>query len=261
MALMGWDLDATIGKLHRFWWWCLKYAEDGDLRKHNDSRLAVAMGVAMDNSKKLVEAMVQSCWIDREPYFRVHDWWEYAGLLLQIRYKHDAKKWKRVRSLYDGKSKNGSNNGSKNSTPTNQPTRPTRPTKRDGAQGGEVDIPEELLPDREAILAWLTYKREKGQTYKTSGRNALWRRLREIPQGQRKAAVEHSMANNWAGIYEPKKGTGYTGPDPKVVERERRERWVKAGLSACHGAPVQSDDDGVPRCVSCVGKVEMMVKT
>lgn len=113
MSLMNWSLDETIGKLHRFWWWCVDYAENGDLRKHNDARLASAVGLNGDDGKKFVEAMVQSRWIDRNPYFRVHDWWDYVGRFLQSRYKHYPKKWKEIRKLY----LNGSMNSSKHQTP------------------------------------------------------------------------------------------------------------------------------------------------
>jgi hypothetical protein len=113
MCAMGWSLNETLGALHRFWWWCVDYAEDGDLRKHNDARIALAVGLNVDSGKHFVESMVQSCWIDRDPYFRVHDWWQYIGLFLQIKYKHNPSSWKRIRSKY----KNGSNNRSKNSIP------------------------------------------------------------------------------------------------------------------------------------------------
>lgn len=127
-ASMGWTLDQTIGKLHRFWWWCARYAPDGDLKKHNDNRIASSMGVAIEDSKRLIEAMVASCWIDREPYFRVHDWWDYFGPFLQIKYKHSAENWKKIRALY----KNGEENSSLNSTP-DLPDLPDQPTKQIGA--------------------------------------------------------------------------------------------------------------------------------
>jgi hypothetical protein len=101
MAAMGWDLDTTIGKLHRLWWWCVDYAEDGDLRKHNDNRIANAMGVANADASKLIKSLVSSGWLDREPYFRVHDWWDYIGLFLQR--KHGGKnpqKWQHIKDSY-----------------------------------------------------------------------------------------------------------------------------------------------------------------
>jgi hypothetical protein len=98
--LMSWDLDTTLGKLDRFWWWCQKYAEDGDLRKHNDSRIADSMGVAMADSKRLVDALVKAGWLDREPYFRVHDWWDHIGDWLRAKYKRSPERWGKVKEMY-----------------------------------------------------------------------------------------------------------------------------------------------------------------
>ena len=101
MSLTGWDLDTCLGKLHRFWWWCVDYAEDGDLRRHNDDRLGLAVGVLPgEESRRFVEAMVAARWLDRDPYFRVHDWWNYIGKFLQSKYKRDPAKWQSVKDLY-----------------------------------------------------------------------------------------------------------------------------------------------------------------
>lgn len=115
MHLMGWDVDQTIGKLHRFWWWCVDYAEDGDLQKHNDARIAAAVGLNGEQGKIFVENMVKSCWIDRDPYFRVHEWWNYFGRFLQVKYKHNPNEWRKIRKLY----KNGSYNRTPNLTKPN----------------------------------------------------------------------------------------------------------------------------------------------
>ena len=130
MTRMGWDLDTTVGKLHRLWWWCVDYAEDGDLRKHNDARIGAAVGLNGEASKRFIEAMVASGWIDRKPYFRVHDWWDHIGLFLQSKYKRYPDKWKRVRGLYQGnRSSNRSRNGCVTANQPNQPNR-TKPTDR-----------------------------------------------------------------------------------------------------------------------------------
>lgn len=97
---MEWDIDTATGKLHRFWWWCLDYAIDGDLRKFNDAQLAHGMGVSIPHAKKLTAAMVESRWIDRTPYFRVHDWWDYVGKFLIIKWKNYPDKWKAVQTAY-----------------------------------------------------------------------------------------------------------------------------------------------------------------
>lgn len=149
-AAMGWDLDTTIGKLHRFWWWCVDYAEDGDLRKHNDSIIGAAVGLNGDEASKFVKAMKAACWLDSAPYFRVHDWWFYIGRFLRVKYKTShPEKWKAVMTAYTGRepdetdipnidcSKGGSKNGSKTrNQPTNQPTNlPARAGGR-GSGGG-----------------------------------------------------------------------------------------------------------------------------
>lgn len=100
MSMMEWDLDQTIGKLHRFWWWCVDYAEDGNLTKFSDSQIGHAVGLNGDQAKCFVKAMLETCWLDREPYFRVHDWWRYIGRFLNGKYSRHPKSAERVRKLY-----------------------------------------------------------------------------------------------------------------------------------------------------------------
>lgn len=92
--------DTVLGKLHRFWHWIMKYAEDGDLRKFNDMQLSRAIGLDSSEGKVFIESMVKACWLDREPYFRVHDWWDYAGKYLQGKYKRNPEKWEKIKSMY-----------------------------------------------------------------------------------------------------------------------------------------------------------------
>lgn len=97
---MGWDADIAIGKLMRFWWWCVDYAEDGDLRKHSPARLAVAVGLQASDGQAFFHAMVKSGWIDEQPHLRVHDWWDYIGPFLRTKYRHHSDKWQKVKDLY-----------------------------------------------------------------------------------------------------------------------------------------------------------------
>lgn len=123
--LMGWDLDVTLGKLFRFWWWCVDYCEDGDLSKLNDDDIGDAVGLAGEDATKFVEAMVESCWIDRAPYFRVHDWWDYIGLFLQRKYGNKKpEKWRRVKELYSG-----CTSSVQQLAQPNQPNQPNQPKK------------------------------------------------------------------------------------------------------------------------------------
>lgn len=66
-------------------------------------------------------------------------------------------------------------------------------------------IPEDLKAHEGAIRDWLAYKREKGQGYKgPKGLEALWRAVRAIPGGRVREAADHSMANNYTGLFAPK---------------------------------------------------------
>lgn len=80
MAALDVDVDTAVGRLHRFWWWVLKYAETGRLEKHPPARIDVKFG------QGFVEAMKSAGFIDRELY-RVHDWATWAGRYLTARYR------------------------------------------------------------------------------------------------------------------------------------------------------------------------------
>lgn len=99
--------------------------------------------------------------------------------------------------------------------------------KGDGLEGAD-GIPADLSGAREAILAWLSYKRERREKYKPLGLNALWSRLRSIPPDQRKAAIENSMGSNYAGIFESKAKTGGTVNAGDATPSDAR-KYEKAG--------------------------------
>lgn len=86
-------LDTVLGRLHRFWWWCLEYAEDGDLRKYSIAQLSGLINFD-------AQALIDSEWIDTTPYLRIHDWWDYIGRFLKVKYKNYPHKWRKVEKLY-----------------------------------------------------------------------------------------------------------------------------------------------------------------
>jgi hypothetical protein len=129
-SVMQWDQDMAIGKMQRFWWWCLDYALDGNLENFNDSQIALGMGVAISQAKQLVEAMVQARWLDRKPYFRVHDWWTYTGRFIQIKYKNSPECWRRIKDLYVQREQLPLElpQGVLQDTEPNQPNQPNQPS-------------------------------------------------------------------------------------------------------------------------------------
>lgn len=66
---------------------------------------------------------------------------------------------------------------------------------------------EEICPCQGALDMWLAYKKEKHQTYKPRGLAALKKKLLQLSNGNpeyAKVIVEHSMGNNYSGLYAPK---------------------------------------------------------
>ena len=57
---------------------------------------------------------------------------------------------------------------------------------------------------REAAELWLTYKKEKGQTYKSIGLKQMYEKLHELSEDDPQKAIEivkNAIANNWSGFY------------------------------------------------------------
>ena len=71
----------------------------------------------------------------------------------------------------------------------------------------EVKPQEEIYICQEALDIWLAYKKEKHQTYKPRGLEALKKKPLQlsnwIPE-YAKVIVEYSMGNNYAGLFAPK---------------------------------------------------------
>lgn len=71
----------------------------------------------------------------------------------------------------------------------------------------EEEQQEEIYPCQEALEMWLAYKKEKRQTYKSRGLEALKKKLLQLSSGNpeyAKVIVEYSMGNNYTGLFAPK---------------------------------------------------------
>jgi len=69
-----------------------------------------------------------------------------------------------------------------------------------------VSIPEDLIHSRAPIEDWLQHKREKGQTYKPTGLKQLWAKLRKWSPDEILENINHSISNNYSGVFPPKGG-------------------------------------------------------
>lgn len=83
--------------------------------------------------------------------------------------------------------------------------------RRSKSRKKELDlsfVPSDYLP---VIQRWINYKNERKQAYTQSGIEACYRKILELSNTNPNIAmsvVEQSIANNWAGLFELKNGTG-----------------------------------------------------
>lgn len=85
-------IPTMLGHLHLLWWWCLKYAQDGDLSQYEAADLADAAAWEGD-ATRFVRALLD-CGPGESFGFleeiedgglMVHDWMDYAGKLIERR--------------------------------------------------------------------------------------------------------------------------------------------------------------------------------
>lgn len=83
--LLGVNVPTVIGHLHMLWYYCLDFAQDGNIGKIDSDEVAEAVHYD-GGGGRFIEAMVQSGWADeRDDSIFVHDWFDYAGRLVNQR--------------------------------------------------------------------------------------------------------------------------------------------------------------------------------
>jgi len=115
------DLDTTIGRLHLLWYWALDFAFDGDLRKFDAKSIEFVCHLSLKH-------LQSAGFIDVRPFRRIHDWWQYSGNYLKIKYKNKPEKWMQIEQSYDT---------SPNNTPN---TTPNNPRKDVNGRRGRTDV-------------------------------------------------------------------------------------------------------------------------
>lgn len=112
-------------------------------------------------------------------------------------------------------------------------------------------------PSFQPIVAdWLSYKSERGQTYRQRGFDSLYARLLELSKGDADLArkiIQQSMANNWAGLFPLKTTNDYVrnaddrGARSDITGDEfmrRCEERVRARLACSMAREMGADGDG-----------------
>lgn len=100
-AVMKIDEDIALGRLALLWLWSSDYALDGDLRKFDHLVIESACKIP-------VKVLIECKFLDVKPCLRIHDWWDYVGPYLKLRFKDHPEKWQRIKTLYEHQSKHQS---------------------------------------------------------------------------------------------------------------------------------------------------------
>jgi len=80
-----------IGHLHMLWWWAMDFAQDGEITHYDEFDIADACEWNED-AAEFYSALIEAGFVDciGEQRF-IHDWYDYAGKLIEIR-KKDAER-------------------------------------------------------------------------------------------------------------------------------------------------------------------------
>jgi len=233
--LMGWDIDQTIGKLHRFWWWCLEFSADGNVSRHSADMVAISVGLSADQGEKFISAMYESEFLDKTSnnQFLIHDWLEYAGRYLKdTKFRRNPEKIKEIIALY--LTIVGRQNADKTPTKRRKSAVPDLPDLT------LPDLPDLTLPkpvsgkpDFESIIAHLNLK--TGKDFKpttTATRRNIQARWNEGFRIEHFKIVHENMTAKWL-------------TDPKMAQYLRPETLYSPKFEGYLNTVVTQSDMGL----------------
>lgn len=280
VALMGWDIDQTIGKLQRFWWWCVDHAKDGQLEKFDDIQLATVVGLTPASAKLFTDSMVEAKFLRRVPTFRVENWDKIAGLYFR---RNFPDVFATIRKTYGNRMVTVRYSSSPPSPPfpsssslppippniTSLPLPPSSPPSP-GIQPPEkpVSKPKKGITEHQKALFtsfWNAYPRKVGKTMaqqawiKLSPDDVLTALMLAAIQGQKRSL----QWSEQGGTFIPYPATWLNqcrwedeaeGGAPAISEQDRKAGWQQKGKCQRCGSEL-NDVDGVKICGSC-GEVQ-----
>lgn len=146
--LAGVSRVEIIGRLHYFWWWALDYARDGDITKYDDADIESAIDWPGERGV-FVKALIdcgnngQAGLIDITPDGSryIHDWYQYAGKLIEYR-ERDAERKRDIRRTSAGHPQDIQPESPKSPSVTYLPTNLPIPTDTNQPEPTDTDQPE-----------------------------------------------------------------------------------------------------------------------
>lgn len=215
---LGLPVPAVIGHLHCLWHWAVEYAPDGSLSRFDEHEIAeAAMFDSSDysddyydaGSEDFLKALTKAGWVDSTPFGLVlHDWWEYAGNLLDSRRQSQEsgklgnhKRWHEDRGIIDPTCPHCRAESPPESPPDKGDSRP--PSRAES----HMTVPDltlqnqdqELAPTEDFTTFWETFPRHQN-TGKPGGGAAKaktqerWEKLSRADREANLVAVRHYAA-------------------------------------------------------------------
>lgn len=96
--LLGVTVPTAVGHLHFLWWWALDFAQDGDLTRYDPEEIAFG-AMWEEDATQFLQALVNAGFLDFDEEtngYKLHDWDEYAGRLIERR-NADAERKRKAR--------------------------------------------------------------------------------------------------------------------------------------------------------------------
>lgn len=228
MTALGSTKAHAVGLLCSLWCFTMRFGKEGTISETYWRAFCADMGETDPDAT--LAALTQSKWVrNGNGNVTCHDWDDYAGRLEDYR-KANRERQRRYRAKMRAgsegdKAETGSTGESKkdNAHVTRDVTRQTReshttqpnPTvqnstnktkkparKRARFDPDSVEIPDSLKDHEAALRDWFRYKQERGESYKPTGLKAFFTKCGN-KGSMLTEAINHSMANNYMGIYDP----------------------------------------------------------
>lgn len=270
-AMLDCSLAEAIGVVTLLHDWTADVAIAGNVGRWPDGAIARACEWRGD-SAAFIEALVSAGWLDRDSTHRlvVHDWGEHCENWVRAKaekqqisllLRGDLSPLLRSDTSPDlsgdlRSDSSGLESGLKTPSPLPSLSKPSpdKPDPPPGVQGDfptpkrskkstfdplEVAIPHELdTPEfLEAWRSWADHKREIGNRLTPTATRQQLAKLADWGVDRAVAAIDHSIANGWKGIFEPKNGesngqtNGHSPPKPRACTLEELKRLKQSDIT------------------------------
>jgi hypothetical protein len=200
----GWNLDEAIGKLHRLWWWALKYAEDGDLSKFEPSQFLVRLNGKI-SPQELYKTLKEAGFVDKNDL--IHDWLDYAGRYLTSKYRTSNPN--RLRMIYK-----------KHKAVFSLPKDPLKsdrlPTYLDNLTNLYTHLENPVFKD--GFIKYLEMRQKIRKPATEHAIELVLKELQKYPLETATKMLEQSIMNSWQGIF-PLRKENKIQDDPFKLKR------------------------------------------